>query len=80
MKKPALAVPADCLLHIERLAAAPEPAAAADAGDYLRQLLAVGSVCRTWRAATLEAPFRRRHQLGAAALLCCPGGGGAWAS
>jgi hypothetical protein len=57
MKPPHLALPSDCLLHIARLAASPEPTAAADANAYLRQLLAVGSVCREWRSATLDAPF-----------------------
>lgn len=43
---------ADCLLHIVRLAAQ-----AAEPGAYLKTLLAVGGVCRRWRAATLDAPF-----------------------
>lgn len=50
-------LPADCLLHIVRLAAAPAPGAAADGSAFLRHLLAVGGVCRRWRAATLRAPY-----------------------
>ncbi|KAI7836631.1 hypothetical protein COHA_009516 [Chlorella ohadii] len=57
MAPPLPSLPAECLLHIVHLAASQEPGAAPDADAYLRQLLAVGGVCRRWRAATLDAPF-----------------------
>lgn len=54
---PAPNLPADCLLRIVHLAACPEPGAAAGSSAYLRELLAVGGVCRGWREATLHGPY-----------------------